>query len=127
MNTSTQAMNNVNKVQTPAAGNKPKQGQQESQLNFTELFSSALGQSAPTAQLNSIESQLRESLYKQDKPKKSSDSTANAEAAQQVVQAREALREQVAALVVKGAGQILQKEINPAVHADLLGRLKAEL
>lgn len=52
---------------------------------------------------------------------------ANAEAAQQVVQAREALREQVAALVVKGAGQILQKEINPAVHADLLGRLKAEL
>ena len=52
---------------------------------------------------------------------------ANAEEAQQVVQAREALREQVAALVVKGAGQILQKEINPAVHADLLGRLKAEL
>lgn len=82
MNTSTQAMNNVNKVQTPAAGNKPKQGQQESQLNFTELFSSALGQSAPTAQLNSIEIQLRESLYQQNKPKKNNDSTANAEAAQ---------------------------------------------
>lgn len=82
MNTSTQAMNNVNKVQTPAAGNKPKQGQQESQLNFTELFSSALGQSAPTAQLNSIESQLRESLYQQSKPKKNNESTANAEAAQ---------------------------------------------
>ena len=82
MNTSTQAMNNVNKVQTPAAGNKPKQGQQESPLNFTELFSSALGQSAPTAQLNSIESQLRESLYQQNKPKKNNESTANAEAAQ---------------------------------------------
>lgn len=82
MNTSTQAMNNVNKVQTPAAGNKPKQGQQESQLNFTELFSSALGQSAPKAQLNSIESQLRESLYQQSKPKKNNESTANAEAAQ---------------------------------------------
>lgn len=82
MNTSTQAMNNVNKVQAPAAGNKPKQGQQESQLNFTELFSSALGQSAPTAQLNSIESQLRESLYQQNKPKKNNESTANAEAAQ---------------------------------------------
>lgn len=82
MNTSTQAMNNVNKVQTPAVGNKPKQGQQESQLNFTELFSSALGQSAPTAQLNSIESQLRESLYQQSKPKKNNESTANAEAAQ---------------------------------------------
>lgn len=82
MNTSTQAMNQVNKVQTPAAGNKPKQGQQESPLNFTELFSSALGQSAPTAQLNSIESQLRESLYQQNKPKKNNESTANAEAAQ---------------------------------------------
>lgn len=82
MNTSTQAMNQVNKVQTPVAGNKPKQGQQESQLNFTELFSSALGQSAPTAQLNSIESQLRESLYQQNKPKKNNESTANAEAAQ---------------------------------------------
>lgn len=82
MNTSTQAMNNVNKVQTPAAGNKPKQGQQESELNFTELFSSALGQSAPKAQLNSIETQLRESLYQQSKPKKNNESTANAEAAQ---------------------------------------------
>ena len=82
MNTSTQAMNNVNKVQTPAAGNKPKQGQQESELNFTELFSSALGQSAPKAQLNSIETQLRESLYQQNKPKKNNESTANAEAAQ---------------------------------------------
>lgn len=82
MTTSTQAMNNVNKVQTPTAGNKPKQGKQESELNFNDLFSSALGQSAPNAQLNSIENQLRESLYKQDKPNKSSDSTANAEAAQ---------------------------------------------
>ncbi|VWX35508.1 conserved hypothetical protein [Limnobacter sp. 130] len=82
MTTSTQAMNNVNKVQTPTAGNKPKQGKQESELNFNDLFSSAMGQSAPNAQLNSIENQLRESLYKQDKPKKSSDSTANAEAAQ---------------------------------------------
>ena len=52
---------------------------------------------------------------------------AKAEADQQVVRAREALREQVAALAVKGAEQILRKEVNPSVHADLLGRLKAEL
>jgi len=82
MTTSTQAMNNVNKVQTPTAGNKPKQGKQESELNFNDLFSSALGQSAPNAQLNSIENQLRESLYKQDKPKKSNESKANQEATQ---------------------------------------------
>jgi F-type H+-transporting ATPase subunit b len=41
--------------------------------------------------------------------------------------AREALREQVAALAVKGAEQILRKEVNAGVHADLLGRLKTEL
>lgn len=52
---------------------------------------------------------------------------AKADAEQQVVQAREALRDQVAVLAVKGAEQILRKEVNPAVHADLLGRLKAEL
>ena len=52
---------------------------------------------------------------------------AQAEAQQQTVRARETLREQVAALAVKGAEQILRKEVNAGVHADLLGRLKAEL
>lgn len=52
---------------------------------------------------------------------------AKAEADQQTVKAREALREQVAALAVKGAEQILRKEVNASVHADLLGRLKTEL
>jgi len=53
--------------------------------------------------------------------------TAKAEAEQQTVKAREALREQVAALAVKGAEQILRREVNASVHADLLGRLKTEL
>ena len=52
---------------------------------------------------------------------------AKVEADQQTIKAREALREQVAALAVKGAEQILRKEINAGVHADLLGRLKTEL
>ncbi len=52
---------------------------------------------------------------------------AKAEAEQQSVKAREALREQVAALAVKGAEQILRKEVNSGVHADLLSRLKTEL
>ena len=52
---------------------------------------------------------------------------AKAEAEQQTVKAREALREQVAALAVKGAEQILRKEVNAGVHADLLNRLKTEL
>ena len=52
---------------------------------------------------------------------------AQAEAAQQTVKAREALREQVALLAVKGAEQILRKEVNAGVHAELLNRLKTEL
>ena len=52
---------------------------------------------------------------------------ARAEAEQQTVKAREALREQVAALAVKGAEQILRKEVNPSVHAELLSRLQTEL
>ncbi|MEI8029540.1 MAG: F0F1 ATP synthase subunit B [Comamonadaceae bacterium] len=52
---------------------------------------------------------------------------AKVEAEQQSVRAREALREQVAALAVKGAEQILRKEVNAGVHAELLGRLKTEL
>lgn len=52
---------------------------------------------------------------------------ANVEAEQQTVRARESLREQVAALAVKGAEQILRREVDANVHADLLGRLKTEL
>jgi F-type H+-transporting ATPase subunit b len=52
---------------------------------------------------------------------------ARAEAEQQSIKAREALREQVAVLAVKGAEQILKREVNPGVHAELLSRLKAEL
>lgn len=52
---------------------------------------------------------------------------AHSEAQQQVIQARETLRDQVAVLAVKGAEQILRKEVNATVHADLLDRLKTEL
>ncbi len=49
------------------------------------------------------------------------------EAEQQILKAREVLREEVAALAVKGAEQILKREVNASVHADLLKQLKAEL
>ena len=52
---------------------------------------------------------------------------AKAEAEQQAVRARESLRDQVAVLAVKGAEQILKREVNAQVHADLLNQLKAEL
>jgi F-type H+-transporting ATPase subunit b len=53
--------------------------------------------------------------------------SAKAEAEQESIKARETLRDQVAALAVKGAEQILRKEVNAGVHADLLAQLKTEL
>ena len=52
---------------------------------------------------------------------------AKAEAEQQMVRARESLREDVAVLAVKGAEQILKREVNAAAHADLLNQLAKEL
>ncbi len=52
---------------------------------------------------------------------------AKVEAVQESVRAREVLRDQVAALAVKGAEQILKSEVNVGVHAEMLNRLKSEL
>ncbi len=54
-------------------------------------------------------------------------SSARLEADQQLTKAREELQQHVAALAVKGAGQILKREINASAHADLLDQLKAEM
>ncbi len=53
--------------------------------------------------------------------------TAKADAEQQIVKAREALRGDVATLAVRGAEQILKREIDANAHAELLNQLKAEL
>lgn len=52
---------------------------------------------------------------------------AKADAEQQINQAREALRAEVADLAVKGAEQILKREVDAKAHADLLKQLSSEL
>ncbi|WP_107688044.1 F0F1 ATP synthase subunit B [Neisseria wadsworthii] len=52
---------------------------------------------------------------------------AKADVEQEANRAREALREQVAVLAVKGAESILRREVNEAQHAQLLSNLKQEL
>ena len=52
---------------------------------------------------------------------------ARSEAEQESIKAREALRDQVASLAVKGAEQILRREVDAKAHADLLGQLKSQL
>ena len=52
---------------------------------------------------------------------------AKAEAEQEVVRAKDALRDQVAVLAIAGAEQILKREVNSQVHGELLNQLKARL
>lgn len=52
---------------------------------------------------------------------------AKADVEQETNRAREVLREQVAALAVKGAESILRREVNEAQHAQMLSTLKQEL
>ncbi len=52
---------------------------------------------------------------------------AKADVEQEANRAREALREQVAVLAVKGAEAILRREVNETQHAQLLSNLKQEL
>jgi F-type H+-transporting ATPase subunit b len=52
---------------------------------------------------------------------------ARQEAEQEMQRAKTTLRDQVAALAVAGAEQILRREVNPQVHADLLAQLKGQL
>ena len=52
---------------------------------------------------------------------------AKADVEQETNRAREALREQVAALAIKGAESILRSEVDASRHAQMLANLKQEL
>ena len=52
---------------------------------------------------------------------------AMAEIDQEVSRARESLRQQVAALAVAGAEQILRREVDQKAHADLLASVQSQL
>lgn len=52
---------------------------------------------------------------------------AQQDAAQEVQRAREALRAEVAQLAIKGAEQILKREVDAKAHAELLDQLQAQL
>jgi F-type H+-transporting ATPase subunit b len=111
------AADNAKKVQIEA------QAQVEKQL--------AAARTDATQRLADAE-RLAQSMVEEAKTRASEEgakiiAAAKAEAEQESVKAREALREQVAALAVKGAEQILKREVNAGVHAELLGRLKTEL
>ena len=52
---------------------------------------------------------------------------AKAEIEQEIMRAKEALRNQVADLAVAGAAKILKREVDAKVHADLLAAIRQQL
>jgi F-type H+-transporting ATPase subunit b len=52
---------------------------------------------------------------------------AKAEISQEASRAKDALRGQVAAIAISGAKQLLEREIDPATHKQLLDKLASEL
>jgi F-type H+-transporting ATPase subunit b len=52
---------------------------------------------------------------------------AKSDAEQEMARAKNMLRDQVAVLAIAGAEQILKREVDAQVHADLLNQLKAKL
>ena len=54
-------------------------------------------------------------------------SAAQSEIEQETNRAREELRGQISAIAVAGAEKILQREIDPTAHQDILGKLAREL
>ena len=54
-------------------------------------------------------------------------SLSKAEIQQEVMRAKESLRNQVADLAVAGAAQILKREVDPKAHAELLARIQKQL
>jgi F-type H+-transporting ATPase subunit b len=112
-----------------SAADKAKADLQAANRRVEEQLSAARNE---TTQRIADAERMAQSLIEDAKARASEEgakivAAARAEAQQEMSKAREALREQVAALAVKGAEQILRREVNPAVHVDLLNRLQAEL
>ena len=101
--------------------------------NANKSVQEQLNQSRDEIAQRIADAEKRSAAIVEDAKKRASDegakivADAKAEADQLANQARETLREQVAGLAVKGAEQILRREVSAEVHADLLSRLKSEL
>jgi F-type H+-transporting ATPase subunit b len=101
--------------------------------NANKSVQEQLNQSRDDIARRIADAEKRAAVIVEEAKKRASDeaakivSDAKSEADQLANQARETLREQVAGLAVKGAEQILRREVSAQVHADLLSRLKSEL
>lgn len=112
-----------------AAAEKGSRALEEAEAEKKQILDDARGQAREIIdQANSrasgiVEEARAEANTEKDRILKS----AQAEVEQEANRAREELRGQVGLIAVAGAEKILQREINPDAHRDLLDKLAAEI
>ncbi len=112
-----------------AAGEAGKQSLATAEKRIAEMLSEAKGRSSEiVAQGEKMKSDTIEAARAEAKAEAERIiAQAKGEIEQEVARAKEALRNQVADLAVAGARQILQREIDPKAHADLLAAIERQL
>ncbi len=112
-----------------AAAERGKQDLAQAEQRSNEALNEARAKAAEIIALSEkrrneiIEEAREEAKVEADRVK----SQAQAEVAQEILRAKETLRDQVADLVVSGAEKILRREINAQAHSELLTSIRAEL
>ena len=112
-----------------AAGEAGKQSLATAEKRIAEMLSEAKGRSSEIiVQGEKLKSETVEAAKAEAKAEAARIiASAKAEIEQEVARAKESLRNQVADLAVAGARQILQREIDPKAHADLLAAIQRQL
>ena len=112
-----------------AAGEQGKQSLATAEKRVADLLAEAKSRSSEIiAQGEKLKSEAIEASRSEAKTQADRIlAQAKAEIDQEVGRAKEALRDQVAGLVVAGAAKILRREIDAKVHADLLSELRRQL
>lgn len=112
-----------------AAAERGKSDFEQAEKKVAELMSEGRGQ---VAEMVANAEKRAAAIVEEAKQQASAEAAritaqAKADVEQEVNRAREALREQVASLAVKGAESILRSEVDASKHAALLNTLKQEL
>lgn len=111
-----------------AAGEAGKNSMATAEKRIAEMMTEAKGRSSEIiAQGDKLKAETIEAAKVEAKAEAERIvASAHAEIEQEVARAREFLRNQVADLAVAGARQILQREIDPKAHAELLATIQKQ-
>jgi F-type H+-transporting ATPase subunit b len=112
-----------------AAGNKAQKDLDEAKVKSQELIREARDKAAQIVDQaskrgNEIIEEAKQSAISEGQRLKTQ---AQEEIQLETARAREALRKQVASLAVQGASHLLEREIDPKTHAQLLDKLELEM